>query len=96
MTNAPFRVSPVSAMPFDQDSCDAAPEVDRAGVCQKCRDAQCTECVDPQCDCLHVVALLGRAIVELDESLDRTHQFLDQLACRQEACPSEKMHASAG
>jgi hypothetical protein len=96
MTNASFGVSRVSAMPFDQDSCDAAPLNNQPGVCTKCRQAQCTECTDPDCTCLHVVALLGRAIVELDESLDRTHQILDRLANRQDQCAPDRVHANAG
>lgn len=96
MTNASFQASQVSAMPFDQDSCDAAPQNERPGVCEKCLVAQCTECADPDCSCLHVVALLGRAIVELDESLDRTHQFLDRLSCRQDQCTHSRIHANAG
>jgi hypothetical protein len=96
MTNASFGVSPLSPVPFDQDSCDDAPERNHSGVCQKCQAAQCTECTDPDCGCLHLVALLGRAIVELDGSIDRTNEVLNRVVHRQDEDARGRLHANAG
>jgi hypothetical protein len=79
MTNDSSRVPRISALPFDQDSCATVPEGVRAGTCQECRVGRCGKCSNPECDCPHYFAVIGRAIVELDDFVFRASQLLGQL-----------------
>ena len=51
-----------------QGSFAAALEVGRDGSCQQCHVGNCAKCSDPDCRCPHPFVVIGRAIVELDET----------------------------
>jgi hypothetical protein len=78
MTNDSIQAHRVSAVPFDQDSCDIEPERDGAGVCAECRRGRCDNCSNTECGCAHPFAAIARAIVELDGSINRTKELLGQ------------------
>ncbi len=77
---------------YDQDSDDqdsvhdtvqgsfvAALEAGRDGSCQECHVGNCGNCSDPVCRCPHPFVVIGRAIVELDGSLQRTNDLLKKI-----------------
>ena len=79
MTNDSLKPSRISAKPFDQDAFDAVPDAGTAGTCPECRVGRCGRCQDPGCTCPHPFAAIGRAVVELDESIYRARRLLGEL-----------------
>ncbi len=51
----------------------------RDGSCQECHVGNCGKCSDPDCRCPHPFVVIGRAIVELDGSLQRTNELLKKI-----------------
>jgi hypothetical protein len=48
------------------------------GICRECHVGNCGKC-SGYCDCPHPFAVIGRAIVELEGSLQRTNELLRKL-----------------
>jgi hypothetical protein len=63
---------------FDQDAF-ARPEETHVVACHPCRVGNCADCSSSGCICLHPFAVVGRAIIELSSSVDRTSQLLGEL-----------------
>ena len=83
MANDSMQAPPTSVELFDQDSVQGsfatALEDGHEGICQECHVGNCGRCADPECNCPHPFAVIGRAIVELDGSLQRTNELLKKL-----------------
>lgn len=62
-----------------EDAVVTAVEVVRDGNCQACHVGDCANCVDTDCQCPHAFVVIGRAIVELDASLQRTNELLERI-----------------
>jgi hypothetical protein len=57
---------------------DAARDEEHDGICGECHVGNCGRC-SGYCDCPHPFAVIGRAIVELEGSLQRTNELLRKL-----------------
>ena len=79
MTNDSLQPSRITAEPFDQDAFAAVPENVRSGTCPECRVGRCGRCQHRECSCPHPFAAIGRAVLELDESIYRARRLLGQL-----------------
>jgi hypothetical protein len=57
---------------------EAARDEGHDGICGECHVGNCGRC-SGYCDCPHSFAVIGRAIVELEGSLQRTNELLRRL-----------------
>ena len=57
---------------------EVADEEGHDGICGECHVGNCGKC-SGYCDCPHAFAVIGRAIVELEGSLQRTNELLRKL-----------------
>jgi hypothetical protein len=73
------QISPVAAQPFDQDSCATRSEGDGMWTCPECHLGHCEECSSRRCDCPHIFAVIGRAIVELDDAIQSSAHLLSEI-----------------
>jgi hypothetical protein len=73
------QISPVAPEPFDQDSYAGESEGDGMWTCPECHLGHCEECSSRRCDCPHIFAVIGRAIVELDDAIQSSAHLLSKI-----------------
>lgn len=97
MANDSIQAPLKSVELFDQDSVQGsfATAFEEGGdaICHECHVGNCGKCSGPDCDCPHPFAVIGRAIVELDGSLQRTNELLKRL---EGSCTSTEQAARSG
>jgi hypothetical protein len=81
----PSEISQVGTQPFDQDSYSTGSEGDGMWTCPECHLGHCEECSGRRCDCPHIFAVIGRAIVELDDAIQSSAHLLSEIGTSAEA-----------
>ena len=73
------QISPSGTEPFDQDSYAAGSEGDGMWTCPECHLGHCEDCSSRRCGCPHIFAVIGRAIVELDDAIQSSAHLLSEI-----------------